>query len=327
MTTAVENLVATLKQVKLGPALSHGGLTLIPLMAKNGHKASYLMFDEALKTGLAEIDEVDEDGDVNALRVINRGKKPLLIPEGAIICGMKQTRMVWITVLVAAKSEFMLPVNCVEHGRWRRTGRQASPEIYAHPGLRARNYQSRSRSRRRQTEMDGNQTEDHSSQSANIRHQAVAAQGDVWDYVTESLGAMNTESATESLEDAYTNSRQRQSTFRETFVFPEKACGIVLGYAGQVLGIDMFDSPAALGQLWPKLSESYFVEALRRGESKKKLKKKQAQDFLTQVAEAARASEAHEGIGQRVEIDQKNLAGSALCHAGHVCHLSAYAVE
>jgi hypothetical protein len=68
--------------------------------------------------GTAVVEESTEDGSVPNLRVINRGDGPLLIPEGEILVGGKQNRVVNVTVLVAAGATFTLPVNCVEQGRW-----------------------------------------------------------------------------------------------------------------------------------------------------------------------------------------------------------------
>lgn len=323
---AVESLVATLERIEVGEPVSHAGLTLVPLLADNGHEPAYLFLEEALETGQAEVDEVNESGDVNTLKVTNRGKKPLLIPEGEIIAGMKQTRMVWITVLIAAESEHLLPVNCVEQGRWRRTGRKAKPEIYAHPTLRAKNHSSRSKRRRARQEEP--LAAEASAEAADTgRREAAAEQGAVWEEVSEQLCAMSVSSATDSLEDAYASSRKRLAGYRKAVELPENACGVVLAYDGEVLGVDMFDSAKAMRKLWPRLSESYFVEGLRRGKVERTLKKAKASEFLQRIAEAAHESDEQAGEGRRADIEDDKLAGSALCHEGRVCHLSAYALE
>ena len=60
-----------------------------------------------------------EDGEVPNLSVTNSSDRPILIPEGEILVGAKQNRVVNVTVLVAARSTFKVPVSCVEQGRWR----------------------------------------------------------------------------------------------------------------------------------------------------------------------------------------------------------------
>ncbi|MDP9481435.1 MAG: hypothetical protein M3R38_38195 [Actinomycetota bacterium] len=49
---------------------------------------------------------------------MNGGAIPVLILEGDELIGAKQNRVVNSTVLVAAQSELVLPVSCVERGRW-----------------------------------------------------------------------------------------------------------------------------------------------------------------------------------------------------------------
>ena len=65
------------------------------------------------------MEEVNESGSVPNLAVKNKCDRPLLIPEGEILIGAKQNRVINITVLVAAGVKFVLPVSCVEAGRWR----------------------------------------------------------------------------------------------------------------------------------------------------------------------------------------------------------------
>ena len=51
--------------------------------------------------------------------MVNRGPKPTLIIDGEELVGAKQNRVVNLTILVAAESELIIPVSCVEAGRWR----------------------------------------------------------------------------------------------------------------------------------------------------------------------------------------------------------------
>ena len=76
------------------------------------------LLEDALQQGTLRIEELDEGGSVPDLRVVNEGALPVLILEGDELIGAKQNRVVNSTVLVAAESQLVLPVSCVERGRW-----------------------------------------------------------------------------------------------------------------------------------------------------------------------------------------------------------------
>ena len=88
-----------------------------------------------LRRGEAVVEEVNESGSVPNLAVTNKCKRPLLIPEGEILIGAKQNRVINVTVLVAAGVKFVLPVSCVEAGRWRYQSRHFESKFCAPPSL------------------------------------------------------------------------------------------------------------------------------------------------------------------------------------------------
>jgi hypothetical protein len=73
---------------------------------------------EGLATQEVEVVEVSDSGSVNDLRVRNRSLRHLLIYEGSLLQGEKQNRIVNATLLLCPESETIIPVSCVEQGRW-----------------------------------------------------------------------------------------------------------------------------------------------------------------------------------------------------------------
>jgi hypothetical protein len=49
------------------------------------------------------------------------------------------------------------------------------------------------------------------------------------------------------------------------FHVPEGRRGAAFVVAGQIAGVDLFDQPATLGKLWPKLIRAYALDVLERG--------------------------------------------------------------
>jgi hypothetical protein len=74
----------------------------------------------------------------------NVGDRPALLIDGEHLEGAKQNRVLNVTVLVAARRDTVVPVSCVEQGRWSYGADQGfapSPEV-AHSLLRGGTAQS-----------------------------------------------------------------------------------------------------------------------------------------------------------------------------------------
>ena len=116
-----------LAQLALAPSQTHKSLTLWPLLSSEEAAVSdgpgYVLLARALEDGTVQIDEVSEGGSVPNVRVTNRGAQDVLFLFGEEIRGAKQNRIANASFLVAAQSELVIDVSCVERGRWGRRGR------------------------------------------------------------------------------------------------------------------------------------------------------------------------------------------------------------
>ncbi len=135
----MEKIIETyLGQAKVGRKQSYKNLAVFPLLSPYAVPADYLTLDEALTGGLIEVAEVSESGSVPKLKVINKAAKMVLILDGEELVGAKQNRIVNTTILVAAQSTTVIPVSCVEQGRWSyHSPRFFSEKRMMSPGLRA----------------------------------------------------------------------------------------------------------------------------------------------------------------------------------------------
>jgi hypothetical protein len=303
----LEDVRSTLRGIELGRPLFHRNLTVFPLMSKNGRAPDYLLLEEAIKGKKAEVREVSEAGSVPELLVDNRAPLPILIPEGEILIGAKQNRTVNITILIAPNTEYVIPVSCVEQGRWTTTSRTLAASHFATPGLRAGKIAS-SQAQRRTT------------------GRALSDQSQVWLEVARSLGAAGAASATGSLTDAFETAKARTKKYREKLVFPKGTFGVLVASGGEIAGMDLFDSPKTLRKFWPRLSESYFFEAAFH-EKRKKTARATAAGFLKVLPAIIRFVEKPAGLGRELEFSDDAYAGSGLWYNGRLCHLSAFRVK
>jgi hypothetical protein len=168
----------------IGAPLHHHNLTLFPLFWPHSAEPPYLVLQQAIEAGEAVVEEVSEAGNVPNLLLHNKSHRPVLISEGDILMGAKQNRVVNVTVLVAARTKFTLPVSCVEQGRWRYTSKHFTTCACAPPSLRSKKTRSVQRNRARSG-------------------RAMSDQGEVWDEVTRNLHDLKASSRTASLTDSY----------------------------------------------------------------------------------------------------------------------------
>jgi hypothetical protein len=104
--------------LKLGRKQSYKNLTVFALLSDYAANLNYLTLDEALSGNLIDVVEKSEGGTVPELRVINKSDRMVLILDGEELVGAKQNRIVNTTILIAGKTTTVIPVSCVEQGRW-----------------------------------------------------------------------------------------------------------------------------------------------------------------------------------------------------------------
>ena len=132
-----------------------------------------------------------------------------LIPEGEILIGAKQNRVVNVTVLVAAGVKFLIPVSCVEAGRWRYRSRHFESKFHSPPSLRHKKLKAIHRNR---------------SESG----VAASDQGEVWEEVQACLNKVGAQSETALLTDGFLASEERLEEYRHEFSLPTDAAGVLV---------------------------------------------------------------------------------------------------
>ncbi len=190
-------LSKTLKQVEVEEPVSHGCLHLFALTGGPSEEDGLTLLEDAIEEGSFRLEELGESGSVPELRVINGGATPVLVLEGDELIGAKQNRVVNSSVLVAAESELVLPVSCVERGRWSRRSR-AFASGRATPHLSLRHLKSRSV---------------HDSLRRGRGHRSD--QGAVWEEVDRLAYLHASPSPTDALQDTRAGLSERLAAFED----------------------------------------------------------------------------------------------------------------
>ena len=286
-------------KIRVGPPERYRNLVLYPIYGDIGTVPEVeLTLDEAMARGVLEITEVDR-AQVNHVRVRNLGKAPVFIMGGEMISGAKQDRIAGDDVIVPAGGKLVIPVFCVEHGRW-----VAHTDTFKSTSFMAGSVVRRAR--------------------------AAADQSAVWSGVAAEQERLSAPSATGSLrsvqesEDVQEKVKPYQRAFLDLAEKHPRARGVVACSGGRLIAADLFGSRVLFGQLWPKLLDSYVIDALDRGEERRGVDAVRIKRWLNGLTRASRTPKGTPGYGSLYELRGGGELGSALVYQGGIVHLELF---
>jgi len=233
-----------LEQLKVGRKQSYKNLALYPLLSTYSLDLEYLMLDEALGENLIEIAEKDNAGSVPELRVMNKSPRMILILDGEELVGAKQNRIVNTTILVQGNATIVIPVSCVEHGRW----------PYDSPQFQSKERMTSSNLRAMKSEQVNFSVRD----SGEFR----ADQSAIWDGIAEKANRMAAPSPTGAMAAIYDKKRPSIEEYVKPFRLIDSQVGAIFMIDGKVAGLDAFGKPGTFSKVFKKLLESYALDAI-----------------------------------------------------------------
>lgn len=295
----------TWQRLSFGEAQSHEALTVLPMLADLPAGPEYLTLGEALAAGTLTITEITEGGSVPELAVVNSGNLPVLLLDGEELAGAKQNRVVNTTILLKEQSKTIIPVSCVEQGRWH----YATPEFRESGNVMAANLRARK----------------HRAVSANLANSGRRAsdQGEVWDGVAEMASSFRVDSNTGAMRDVYAHLEGDLAGLLRPFAPVPGQRGIVVGVAGRVAGVEYLSQPRAFTKVFEKLLRSYALDALRLGQAgQSTLDPEQARQFIISAVGQGVQSYDALGYGREHRIAGAGVQGSALTVDDALIHLS-----
>jgi len=79
----MEQISTYLQSVKIAKKQQHGNMTVFPLLSADGFAPDYLVLDQAMEADMVEVTEVDDEGDVPELRLVNNRMSDVRNPMSA----------------------------------------------------------------------------------------------------------------------------------------------------------------------------------------------------------------------------------------------------
>jgi hypothetical protein len=279
--------------VRVSGPYAHENLTVFLLHGKDQDDRDYLTLDQGLDNKLVAISE-KKQAQVGELQIENKSDRYLFLQEGDRLQGGQQDRII-ITSLVIPPRSGMLPVPsfCIEQSRWQggyafsSTGNKA----LADKGVRA---------------------------AAKVTP-GRGGQRAVWERVAQQkaiansrLGSANT---TSSLNEAFESPQVRKlcdacaKALNDLVEKHKDALGVAVVVNGNIEEVDIYPNHRLLVRLYPRLVQSYAVQAALE----KKGRKKSAEPAAADVEKFMRARKEKARRFERIDRDNslrvRDLAG------------------
>lgn len=305
----VQEIQQSLAALELGAPQVHLNLALFPLLDERNTDPDYLLLDEALERHLARVTEVSADGRVPELAFENGSTERVLLVDGDEVVGAKQNRILNLTILVGGGKKLVIPVSCVEQGRWayRSSGfRSARRTLFA----KARAAKMR-----------------HVTDSMVVNGDRRANQAEVWAAVADKAAFCQVESATLAMSDVYEESAPRLDAYSRAFHPEPNQRGALVAIDGKPVGVELFDSSTTFARYLERLVGSYALDAMETAESAAPIPSEgEVRRFLESIAAMAGERFPALGEGEDIRLNNKAMAGGALALNGRLVHLACFAV-
>jgi hypothetical protein len=300
--------------LRIGEAQNYRNLTLYPVYSDTFEGNGYILLDDALKTKKFIVTEIDDAGHVPELKVCNKLNTDVLILEGEELIGAKQNRIVNTSILVGKDMDIVIPVSCVEQGRWHyRSKAFYSGKATLYAELRKKNVKAV-----------------HSTLTKYSTYHSD--QGEIWDDILAKKERLSVHSQTDAMNDIYKSYDKELRKYEQAFCCHRDQVGFISMIDGKVIGCDIFGSGFVLRKVYKKLMRSYILDALDAFLSVQKSEKREAQllgqqadGFMEHIRKAKREVFKSAGEGQDIRFRSSNVNGFVLMNKSNVIHLVAFA--
>ena len=233
----------------------------------------------------------------------------MLLLDGEELVGAKQNRIINLTILVEAHSTTVIPVSCVEQGRWRSESKSFAATRRTHFAT------GRARKASRVTE---------SLQHSGTRR---SNQGEIWNDIEEKMARMKVSTPTSAAAAMYEQKRHDLDRYLEAFTPADNQTGALFAINGKAVGLDLFDSTKPLNTMLSGLVQSYALDAIDQFDGKTGETPAPTETAVSLLADCAAATITGFpalGAGHDLRLQGAKVTGGALALEERIIHLCAF---
>ena len=243
--------------------------------------------------------------------MVKEGTLRVLILEGDELIGARQNRVANSSVLVPAGSEIILPVLCVERGRWSYRSLAFSPAAGS-PHLALRRPASRS------VHDSLRRGRDHRSERRSV-----------WREVDRVASLHRAASLTYTLQDPRSHLAERLYPFGKLArELPEGTSGVVVAIGERLTLLEVLEvlaGPCTFARVFRKLLSGYALESVGLDRPYGTPDTLAVKGFIEAAATAAHEQHPAVGLGKDVRFEGDGISGYALIGERGVLHAAAFA--
>ena len=239
------------------------------------------------------------------LQFENLGEKPVLLLDGEELVGAKQNRALNLTILAPAKQVIVIPVSCVEAGRWHAESDTFQPAEHV--------MYSRARAAK------GAQV----SLSMATSDSRQSDQSAIWDEIASKSERLAADSPTQAMKAMYDSKAVSLDAYLRAFAWAEHQAGVVFAFGSETMGLDLMDHPDTMRTMLPKLVRSYALDAVEAPHAPAAATSGAA-EFLTRVGKSEPLIRPAVGLGEDVRLAGEGISGAALRSEQRYIHVCAF---
>jgi hypothetical protein len=219
-------------------------LSVLQFSTDDSDSLDYISGSKAIKENNVKVSEESESGSVNTLVVENFLDRLVFFSDGDILSGAKQNRILNISILLPAKSRSLVPVSCIERGRWSyRTSAFNYVNYHAYKDLRATKAKSVSDNLKKGKKFESNQRK-------------------VWQEVSNIYYDCFDSSPTDNLSDLYEKKSLDINEYIRHFQNVEGSNGIAFFINKRIQSVDIFGRNDIYIDYFQKLLKGIGLSAL-----------------------------------------------------------------
>ena len=299
-------MLSLARDVTVGDPVAVGPVQMFPLFSPTQSSLSYLTCAAATGSGLLECDELNPP-DLSTVIATNLAVAPVLIPNGTLVFGGAQSRVVSSGILCPPRAVVMVSVAGVDPERWGPFG-PLSPTDRSAPGsVRA-------------------VLADTVRAGGPDPHLSQADQDAVWLACASILESTSSQGG--DLCDSIEERASLLMPHLEHLVAQDGQTGLVCVIGDQVAGMDIFDRPAALARHLPGILIGHALDSSGRASSVDEMEAsdvatESVYQFLELVDGASTSLLPGGGMADGFRLDGA-VVGAGLRYDDEVVHLAAF---
>ena len=279
--------------LKISKPLQKNNIVVFFLKTSEMNDRTYLNLNRGLSKNKVGIEEYDDVGYRDLLKIKNLSDESLLLLNGEQIIGhkIKQNRVVASTSLIAENSEGIIRVSCGEKNRWSALTNQ----------------------------------EIRTSDSMFFSRQTVQKQNLSWEQIDSYLNQNGIKSLTKDSSIVYKKNKTVVDNIVESFKPDTNVIGLAIGNHYGITSLDVFSNPSLFKHYYKKILRSYVVANLNNNKKIINLNQQDVNIFLENVyiAEKRKIMNLKGHHGEKYSLQSKKILGNVLYDKTKVVHFTA----